>query len=241
MKAIAAKMSQVGRAVGFGIPKDGRNQAQNYDYTSAASVRMSVGPQLAERGIAVSSHIEFVHREAFTNAKGNRQHHVIIRTTLNYVDSATGETMEVQGLGEGVDSGDKASAKAMTMAEKYCYVSAFTLAMGEDPEHDEAPKRDDRLGNEEHARAAKQADAKAAAKIEADALINTFLCIAGGDEASAWIRKNVAEWDVSEKSQRARVDRACLAHVKAGRVDGMTEAGFAEEMEHETRKQRGAV
>jgi hypothetical protein len=33
--------------------------------------------------------------------------------------------------------------KAVTAAEKYAYVSAFTLAMGEDPEHDsdDAPRR----------------------------------------------------------------------------------------------------
>jgi hypothetical protein len=250
MKAIATKMSQVGKAVGFGIPKDGRNQAQGYDYTSAANVRMTVGPEMAARKIAVASEATLLHREAFNNARGNRQHHVLISVTLTFVDGDTGETMTAAGLGEGVDSGDKASAKAMTMATKYALVNAFTLAMGEDPERDEqtdqsAGRVGEKLstpgyafGDEEAARAARQADEKSLAKAEADGLINSFTSLISGDEASAWIRENAAVWDAIDKTQRVRVYRACLTHVKKGLVDGMTEAGFVEELEYEVKKQR---
>jgi hypothetical protein len=183
VKSIAAKMSQVGKSVGFGVPKDGHNASQGYNYTSAASVRMAVGPELARRGLAVSSHVDIIHREAFVNAKGNRQHHVMIRTTLSFYDSE-----------EGVDSGDKACAKAQTMAEKYAYVSAFTLAMGEDPEADESTDRDSlpisasvkryAYGEEEQARA----DAQGARTGSAiDGLVADFAELGSTEDAILWL------------------------------------------------------
>jgi hypothetical protein len=194
VKSIAAKMSQVGKSVGFGVPKDGHNASQGYNYTSAASVRMAVGPELARRGLAVSSHVDIIHREAFVNAKGNRQHHVMIRTTLSFYDSESGESMDVCGLGEGVDSGDKACAKAQTMAEKYAYVSAFTLAMGEDPEADESTDRDSlpisasvkryAYGEEEQARA----DAQGARTGSAiDGLVADFAELGSTEDAILWL------------------------------------------------------
>lgn len=251
-KSIASKLSEIGRAVGFGVQKDGKNQAQNYGFVSAGNVRMEVGPELAKRKIAVSSTIEVLSESEPVSSKGNPQHRVMLRSTLTFVDGDTGETLSAQGIGCGMDNQDKAPMKAQTAAEKYAYVSAFTLAMGEDPEHDEPERQPGRMGDklsspgyaygpEEAERSEKQAEAKLSAKSEADALISTFTCLAGADDASAWIRENAGAWDASDKSQRARIYRACLAHVKNGRVDGMTEAGFVEELQFETKKQRGEV
>lgn len=104
-----------------------------------------------------------------------------------------------------------------------------------------APLASHAYGTEETARANRQADERVTAREDADALINTFVCLTDGIDASAWIVENAAAWDVLEKTQRARVYRTCLAHVKKARVDGMTEAGFSEELEHEVKKQRGAA
>jgi hypothetical protein len=234
VKAIAAKLSQVGKAIGWGVPKNGRNQTQGYDYTSAASVRMAVGPALAERGIAVSSAIEVLGRESYPNTKGNRQNHVAIRVTLTFVDSATGETLSAQGLGEGVDSGDKASAKAMTMAEKYCYVSAFTLAMGEDPEQDEPPKkqRDERLGDEEHARSERQADQRADAIAAGKAMADELTTITSRADMLGWVRRNVATYDAFpiKPDLRAKVWSRLVAHVEKIQDIGITIDEIKQEM-----------
>ena len=47
------------------------------------------------------------------------------------------EQMTAEGLGAGTDSADKAVMKAATAAEKYAYIGALCLAMGEDAESDE--------------------------------------------------------------------------------------------------------
>jgi hypothetical protein len=135
--SLAAKLADIGRAIGFGVPKDGYNQGQKYNYTSAAAVKMKVGPELAARGIAVTVKAEVLDHGDSTSGKGTVSQRVLVRLTLTFVDGATGEVLETQGLGSGMDSGDKAAMKAFTAAEKYAYVGAFCLAMGEDPERDE--------------------------------------------------------------------------------------------------------
>jgi hypothetical protein len=142
MTSLAKKLSEVGKDIGWGIPKDGRNDAQRYDFTSASAVKIRVGPPLAARGIAVCSGVEVIQVDDVTSAKGTQFQRVLARVTLTFVDGDTGETLSSQGIGSGMDSGDKAAMKAQTAAEKYAYVSAFTLAMGEDPERDEKPAHD---------------------------------------------------------------------------------------------------
>lgn len=147
---IASKMAACGKRIGYGVPKDGRNDHQRYDYTSAAAVRLRCGSAMGEEGIAVSSVLTVLCSEQRLSAQGKPQNHVEVMATLTFIDGESGETLSVQGLGCGTDSGDKAPMKAVTAAEKYAYISAFTLAMGEDPEgdtstdhHTEAPTRPD--------------------------------------------------------------------------------------------------
>lgn len=138
MKAIAAKMQQAARLVGWGVPKDGENKSQGYSFASAANVKSRVGPALSEVGVAVSSRFEVLKIDDVPTRSGSSQQRVMLRVALTFVDSESGESLTVEGAGSGMDSGDKAVMKAYTAAEKYAYVSAFVLALGEDPENDDA-------------------------------------------------------------------------------------------------------
>ncbi len=149
---IAAKMVAAGRRIGYGVAKDGRNDHQKYDYTSAANVRLQCGKAMGEERIAVSSTLAVLCSEQRMSANGKPQNHVEVLATLTFIDADSGESLTAQGIGCGTDSGDKAPMKAVTAAEKYAYVSAFTLAMGEDPEgdpatdqHSEAPSKQDTM------------------------------------------------------------------------------------------------
>lgn len=140
--SIYSKMAEAARIVGYGVSKDGKNQAQRYDFTSAANVRKHCGPALGRVGIAVGSKIEVLCSEQRTTSKGSVMNHMEVIVTLTFYDGETGESLSAQGIGCGTDTVDKAPMKAQTAAEKYAYVSAFTLAMGEDPEADEATDRE---------------------------------------------------------------------------------------------------
>lgn len=138
---IYAKMSSAAKSVGYGIDKDGKNDFHRYQYTSAANVRKECGIAMGKHGIAVSSRIMVLCSEQRTDAKGKPSNHVEVISTLTFYDADDGSSICVQGFGCGTDNGDKAPMKAQTAAEKYAYLSAFTIAMGEDPEADESTDR----------------------------------------------------------------------------------------------------
>lgn len=235
MKSIALKMSQVGQAIGWGIPKDGSNKSQGYDFTSAANVRITVAPQLAKRNIAVSSVLEVLSEDHPVSKSGSAQHRVMIRARLTFVDADSGETLSAEGIGCGMDSGDKAPMKAVTAAEKYAYVSAFTLAMGEDPERDEddkpigAPLRSYAYGPEEAARAEAQAQSRPqdldAAVIEAKALVDEFRSLTCREDVLTWAKIHATKYDAlptKPKDLRTRVWTALVKHLETIPEIGIT-------------------
>ena len=71
-----------------------------------------------------------------TTAKGNTERLATVEVTVTLIDSESGESFAIKGLGSGQDAGDKALAKAQTMALKYCYMASLAIATGDDPEAD---------------------------------------------------------------------------------------------------------
>lgn len=143
---IYAKMAAAAKSVGYGVSKDGRNDFHRYEYTSAANVRKECGSAMGRHGIAVSSSLEIVRSEQRSDAKGKPTNYVEVLATLTFYSAEDGSSLTAQGYGCGTDNGDKAPMKAQTAAEKYAYLSAFTIAMGEDPEADSSTDESARDG-----------------------------------------------------------------------------------------------
>ena len=55
---------------------------------------------------------------------------------ISIIDSESGETVDLYGIGSGQDAGDKAVMKAQTAAIKYAYMMSLCIATGDDPEAD---------------------------------------------------------------------------------------------------------
>lgn len=49
------------------------------------------------------------------------------------------ESIDVVSYGDGIDTGDKASGKAMTYADKYALMKAYKISTGDDPDKDASP------------------------------------------------------------------------------------------------------
>ena len=60
--------------------------------------------------------------ENVVNAKGNQEHLATVMVSIKLVDTESGESVIISGLGNGQDSGDKAVMKANTAAIKYAYL-----------------------------------------------------------------------------------------------------------------------
>lgn len=136
---IYAKMAEAARRIGYGIAKDGRNKQQGYEFTSTANVKKTCGVVLGDLGICVGSELRQLTSEV-RDIGAKRGPYVEVVITLTFY-AEDGSSVSAQGIGSGMDLGDKACMKAQTVAERYAYMSAFSIAMGEDPEADESIDR----------------------------------------------------------------------------------------------------
>jgi ribosomal protein L34E len=133
--SVAAKLVQVMKAV-TSLEKDGRNTMQNYNYLSEENITTSLHKAFAEAGLAIiPTSMAVVDSREITTSKGNVMYCPIIAATYDLVDPDDGDRVQMQVLGEGSDSGDKAINKCMTAAYKYALRQTCMISTGDDPDH----------------------------------------------------------------------------------------------------------
>lgn len=128
------KLAEVALECGY-VQKDGKNNFHNYKYASASAVLGKVNEALYKRGIATSVRYDIVSRD-----KQDKGWHTLVQCTVAFHhrgEDGNVESVSSSAFGEGVDTGDKSIAKAMTMALKYTFTSTFAISTGDDPEADE--------------------------------------------------------------------------------------------------------
>ena len=135
MQKIAKKFVEVMRECSH-VAKNGTNEFHRYKYATAADVLEKVNASLTKHGIISVVNSNLLDTKEVTTAKGNVEHLVTVEVIANLIDSDSGETLTIKGLGCGQDSSDKAIAKAQTMAIKYCYLNSLAIATSDDPEAD---------------------------------------------------------------------------------------------------------
>jgi len=128
-EALAAVMGDV-RAVG----KTGRNSAQNYNFRGIDAVVNAVGPALREHGVVVIPEVLEHSHETISSANGKAMGHVVVRVAYTFVGPG-GDTLTSTVVGEAMDYGDKATAKAMSVAFRTALLQSLALPTDEpDPD-----------------------------------------------------------------------------------------------------------
>ena len=120
------------------ITKTGLNDHHHYRYATAEDVLKKINSALATNKIAS---MDIPHLESMvdvTTAKGNTEHLATVTIQIHLVDSDSGESVDLFGIGSGQDASDKAIMKAQTAAIKYAYLLSMCVATGDDPEADVA-------------------------------------------------------------------------------------------------------
>lgn len=143
MQQLASKIIRVMDDCHY-VEKDKANAFHKYRYASAEAILSRVNAALVAHGIATFAKTEILSSETLVTAKGSPEKFVTARVVITLVDAQTGESQEISGMGSGQDVGDKAIAKAQTMATKYAWITSLSIATGDDPEEDEDLDR--RLG-----------------------------------------------------------------------------------------------
>lgn len=135
MKNLAKKMVEVMKECRH-VAKSGTNNFHNYKYDTAADVLEMVNESLTKHGIFTTVETNFLELREVKTAKGNTEILASVETVVTLIDSDSGETATIKGVGSGQDAGDKSLAKAQTQALKYTYRNSFAIATGDDPEAD---------------------------------------------------------------------------------------------------------
>ena len=113
------------------IGKDARNDEVGYDFVSAATMNAKVSVALRENRVICLPMSEMVDIRTIQTGGGNETLATVkVEITLQDVDSD--ESFTIRGVGSGIDKGDKAIAKAQTMAMKYAWKMAFVIAESSD-------------------------------------------------------------------------------------------------------------
>lgn len=118
------------------IVKNGLNSFHNYKYATAEDVLQKVNESLTKNKIVSIATPVLQRFSDVTNLKGNTEHLATVGVDVQLIDSESGESVTITGVGSGQDAGDKAVMKAQTAAIKYAYMMSFCIATGDDPEAD---------------------------------------------------------------------------------------------------------
>ena len=127
---IFERMAKVMQDVDF-IGKDRKNSGQGYNFRGIDDVYNALHEKLAANQIFVAPGVIATHHEERTSRSGSVLIYRII--TMRYRFYTTdGTFVEMESIGEGMDSGDKAGNKAMSAAQKYALIQAFLIPTKED-------------------------------------------------------------------------------------------------------------
>lgn len=121
------------------IGKSDYNAQQKFHFRGVDAVLNALNPLLAEHGLTVLPY-KVVERIASTRStkSGSVMYEVNLHVRFRLIGPA-GDFLEGEAWGEGTDSGDKATSKAHTAAQKSFLIQAFSISTQE--QSDDEPDR----------------------------------------------------------------------------------------------------
>ena len=129
------------------IGKDSRNEQQKFMYRGVDAVMNALNPVMSKLGLFICPEVLEQTREERTNKNGTTLLYSILK--MKYTMYAPdGSNVSCVVMGEGMDTGDKGSNKAMSVALKYACFQLFMIPTEEmvDPDaecHEVKPKKKD--------------------------------------------------------------------------------------------------
>lgn len=124
-KAINAVQAELAK---IGISKDRRNtQGSGYNFRGIDDIYNALAPLLAEKGLCILPRILARESVERVSKQGGALFYITVEAEFDFVATADGSKHTVKTFGEAMDSGDKATNKAMSAAYKYAAFQAFCI------------------------------------------------------------------------------------------------------------------
>lgn len=123
-KAISAVQEEL---ASMGIAKNSKNQQQGFMFRGIDAVYNALAPLLAKHKLCILPRCLSRECNERTTAKGGVLFYVNVHAEFDFVSAVDGSKHTVAMFGEAMDSGDKATNKAMSTAYKYAAFQAFCI------------------------------------------------------------------------------------------------------------------
>lgn len=121
-EALAAAKAAVGA-----VKKTGRNTQQNYNFRGIDAVVNAASPELNKAGVIVMPMLQSIEYDTVeVGQKRTPMAHVRVRVIYRFHGPA-GDYLDAEVPGESMDSGDKATPKAMSVAYRIALLQALNL------------------------------------------------------------------------------------------------------------------
>lgn len=119
--AVAADLAKTG------IGKNNTNAQQGYKFRGIDDVYNELAPLLAKHGLCILPRVISRQCTERTTARGGTLFYVVVESEFDFVSATDGSKHTVKTFGEAMDSGDKATNKALSAAYKYAAFQAFCI------------------------------------------------------------------------------------------------------------------
>lgn len=121
-----------------GIAKNRKNsQGSGYMFRGIDDVYQAIAPLLAEHGLCIIPRMVSRSCEERQSKSGGALFYVTIEAEFDFVAAEDGSRHTARTFGEAMDSGDKATNKAMSAAYKYAAFQTFAIPTEGNPDADE--------------------------------------------------------------------------------------------------------
>ena len=122
INAIQAELAKVG------ISKDRKNQqGSGYMFRGIDDVYNAISPLMAKHGLCILPRMLSRQCEERQSKNGGALFYVTVEAEFDFVAAEDGSKHTCRTFGEAMDSGDKATNKAMSAAYKYAAFQAFAI------------------------------------------------------------------------------------------------------------------
>ncbi len=117
------------------ITKDQRNGQQGWKFRGVDDVMNTLHPILVKHKVFACPKVLDIQRTSTTTSKGSCLNYATATVEYKFYDES-GDSISVTVVGEGMDSGDKATSKALSIAYKYAMFQTFCIPTEDDPDKD---------------------------------------------------------------------------------------------------------
>jgi hypothetical protein len=121
-----------------GIEKNRRNtQGAGYNFRGIDDVYNAIAPLLAKHGLCIIPRMIARSHEERQSKSGGALFYVTVEAEFDFVSAEDGSKHTARTFGEAMDSGDKATNKAMSAAYKYAAFQTFAIPTEGNPDADQ--------------------------------------------------------------------------------------------------------